>query len=575
VTFAVRRTPEFERIAALPRRALTTALAAQAAVDLTPVYATRPTARLLPRQAISIVEVSAAWGGLLFLPVGSGKTLVSFLLPTVLDARRTLLIMKGNALAKQKTPHDFSQLRRKWTSPRHPVKVVTLEWMSPERAASFLDEWDPDLIILEEADDFASTENAAVRRLDRFIRAKRDRAEEAGGLEARRKAVAVVALTGTPIRKSLMGVWHIICWCLDVDAPVPLTKTEAHMWALCIDEHDGRRPSPGPLGRTVDDARAWFRQRLLETPGVVAFDGDSCSAPLTIRVRLARECSHVDAVFERFMVEQESPGGISVSEPLSRLLFEGQAGCGLYSYWQPPPPKYWLAARRAFARLARDRIEDSQRSARPIDTDKQVVRRFGSDPIVREWMRVRGDFDDLKNRRVAWFSRATLDSCHDWLRALDMPGIVFCGSVDFARALSREARLPYYGAQGLTDDGSSIVHAKPGRSIIASWQANKKGLNLQPWPRMLIVMPPQSAKWLEQIIGRVHRQGQFEHVVVDLLATCGGTLDIFEKALAEARFARGIVALTQKVLRADIVRAEPRVTDANAFRWARRVKEAA
>jgi len=579
MTFAVRRTPEFERVDAMPRRRLTLDAAERAAAALTPVYATRPGAHLLPRQGISLSEAAACRGAWLALPVGSGKTIVSFLLPSVLDAKRTLLVMKGNALAKQKTPHDFAKLRREWRAPRRPMRIVTLEWLSTEAADGFLEEYDPDLLLFDEADDLASTTNAAVMRIDRFVRMKRDRAEDAalaGGATpedarwARRVALAVSAMTGTPIRKSLMGVWHILCWCLDTDTPLPLNAKEARMWALAVDEHDGRRPSPGPLGMTVDEAREYVRRRLLETPGVVAFDGDSCRAPLTVRIRLARECPETDAQFERFMVEQENPGGIPVSEPLTRLILEGQLGCGLYSYWDPAPPAYWAGAKRVSARFCREKIEASQQGGRPLFTDRQVQGRYKDAPEIVEWLRVRKDFDDLANRHIAWFSRAGLDSCHDWLRALDLPGIVFCGSIEFGRELAREARLPYYGAGGQTEDGSSIVHARPGRSFVASWQANKRGLNLQAWPRVLIVMPPQSAKWLEQLIGRVHRQGQTEHVVVDLLATSGGTLDVFEKALAEARFARGIVSLTQKILRADIVRATPRVTERNAFRWARR-----
>ena len=573
MTFAVRRTPEFDRIEAMPRRVLTQAHAEQCAADLTPVYATRPGASLFPRQGVSIAEAVACRGAWLALPVGSGKTPISYLLPSALHAKRTLLIMKSNALAKHKTPHDFALLRREWRPPCGTLTIKTLEWLSTEAADGFLEDQDPDLILLEESDDFASTTNAAVMRLDHFIRTKRARAEAELGVHARRDVLRVVAMTGTPIRKSLLNVWHIIMWCLDTDAPLPSSPAEVKMWALCIDEHRGRRPSPGPLGATVQAARDWVSRRLLETPGIVAFDGDSCDAPLTIRIRLARECAETNAQFERLLVEQESPGGIAIADPLSLALLEDQEGVGLYSYWDPAPPDRWLNARRAFASFSRGRIEQSQRSSRPMYTEKQVMRRESSHPIVVEWLAVRGTFDDLANRHTAWFSRAGLDSCHDWLRSLTLPGIVFCGSVEFGRALAREARIPYYGAAGQTDDGSSIVRARPGRSFVASWQANKRGLNLQGWPRMLIVMPPPSAKWIEQIIGRVHRHGQLEHVVIDLLATSGGTLDRFEKALSEARFAKSIVGLTQKILRADIIRVQPRVTDRNAFRWARKQQQ--
>ena len=151
-----------------------------------------------------------------------------------------------------------------------------------------------------------------------------------------------------------------------------------------------------------------------------------------------------------------------------------------------------------------------------------------------------------------------------------MPGIVWCGSVDFGRALAREAGLQYYGQRGQSESGGALHTAPVGESLVASGGANKKGCNLQAGPRQLITMPPQSAKWLEQIFGRSHRSGQNEHVIVDVLATSGGTLDAFEAAIAEAANVRATVSLTQKLLRADIVRARPRITAENEFRWATR-----
>jgi hypothetical protein len=105
---------------------------------------------------------------------------------------------------------------------------------------------------------------------------------------------------------------------------------------------------------------------------------------------------------------------------------------------------------------------------------------------------------------------------------------------------------------------------------VASWNANKKGFNLQPWPYQLVAMPPQSAKWLEQIFGRSHRRGQTEPVTVDVLATSGGTLDLFEAALSEAETVRDRDSLSQKILRAKIVRAKPRIAGGNDYRWATR-----
>ena len=551
---AVAHSREFERVRDLPRRALNLDTAREWAAFLTPRFALRPGAELRPWQAQSIADAVQCGGAWLALPVGQGKTLITWLLPTAMQAERTLLIVPGSLAAK--TYADFASYVDTWRAPTRPIRIETREKLATVGGAEMLDAYQPDLIIIDEADDLSNARSAAARRIDRYVR-KHD--------------VRVVAMTGTPARKSIMGYWHIVAWCLGDGAPLPLVESEARMWALALDEHSGRRPSLGPLGSTVREARAWYRRRLTETAGVVVVDEDSCTAPLTVRVRLAREDAVLDAAFARFLVELETPGGIPISDPLSRWLLDSQLGLGLYTRWNPPPPDRWRNARRNVARFVREQIDASTRSDRPLDTEAQVLRRFASHPIVREWLAVKPTFDGATE--TVWISRSALDSCLDWLRELraeGMPGIVWCGSVDFGRALAREAGLQYYGQRGQSESGGALHTAPVGESLVASWGANKKGFNLQAWPRQLITMPPQSAKWLEQIFGRSHRSGQDEHVIVDVLATSGGTLDAFEAAIAEALNVRATVSLTQKLLRADIVRARPRITAENEFRWATR-----
>ena len=551
---AVAHSREFERVRDLPRRVLDLETAREWAAFLTPRFALRPDAKLRPWQAQSIADAVQCGGAWLALPVGQGKTLITWLLPTAMQAERTLLIVPGSLAAK--TYADFASYVDTWRAPTRPIRIETREKLATVGGAEMLDAYQPDLIIIDEADDLSNARSAAARRIDRYVR-KHD--------------VRVVAMTGTPARKSIMGYWHIVAWCLGDGAPLPLVESEARMWALALDEHSGRRPSLGPLGSTVREARAWYRRRLTETAGVVVVDEDSCTAPLTVRVRLAREDAVLDAAFARFLVELETPGGIPVSDPLSRWLLDSQLGLGLYTRWDPAPPDRWRNARRNVARFVREQIDASTRSDHPLDTEAQVLRRFASHPIVQEWLAVKPTFDGATE--TVWISRSALDSCLDWLRELraeGMPGIVWCGSVDFGRALAREAGLQYYGQRGQSESGGALHTAPVGESLVASWGANKRGFNLQAWPRQLLTMPPQSAKWLEQIFGRSHRSGQNEHVIVDVLATSGGTLDAFEAAIAEALNVRATVSLTQKLLRADIVRARPRITAENEFRWATR-----
>lgn len=733
----VQHTRDFDRVRSLPRRPYDAAVAAGYAHKLTQAFrvsgASHPP--LHDVQGWSIVEVAVNRGGFLGLPVGAGKTLISFLLPAVLDSLCSLLIVPGRGLC-DKTNFEFGKLRREWREPLTPTDVRTWQELTTEGAADFLERMRPDLIMIDEADEASNPDASWVRRIDRYVLAHPE--------------VVVVLLTGTPGRKSIMNYWHLLGWALRERAPIPMSRAEANTWALALDEsrgRDGSRFKPGVLGATVELARAWYRTRLAETPGVVIMDGDSCSAPLTIRTRLAREDAVMDDVFTTFMRTMEAPGGEVVTDPLSRWRVDGQLGCGLvlYQYSEakrttcrefmsrvrgelratkiesttgggsapratrplgsqptpntfaqkngggpadlrrtgesigrvilsafengieqeallnalsfalrilitstaggrvgstgsPPPstppstrapgggassagasttggssqsitataqawfggfsatdatsrseaseiasrvwnalsntcvdlcrpPDYWRNARRALGAFVRDRIARTAAARSPLDTEAQVMRRYADHPVVKRWVELRDTF--VPSSTAIWFSAATVQSAQDWLAEDEAPGIVWTGCVEYAVALSHASRLSYYGAKGRDQHGRALHVADPSRSLIASWNANKKGFNLQPWTRQLLVMPPSSAKWLEQVFGRSHRAGQLDHVTIDFLATSGATLDLFETAIGEAGFARETIGMTQKILRAEIVRAAPHITASNRFRWAR------
>jgi hypothetical protein len=200
-----------------------------------------------------------------------------------------------------------------------------------------------------------------------------------------------------------------------------------------------------------------------------------------------------------------------------------------------------------------------------------VTRWYRRHPVIERWVAVKPTFD--AKTEAVWVSTSTIQSALDWLGESTDLGIVWCGSVDFAEALAKAAGLRYFGRKGRSRDGAMLHDAPLGESMVVSWNANKKGFNLQPWTRQLIVMPPQSAKWIEQIIGRSHRSGQEIAVFIDFLLTSGGTIDLIEKAIGEARFAKRTISLTQKILRAKVHRSTPEITASNEFRWATRKKD--
>ncbi len=555
-----RPTLEFHRVQALPRRTLTDAFARQCAAELTPLMRVRGSlAQLMPWQAAAVVEAVQNGGGILALPVGVGKTLATYLLPRAMGARRTMLVVPASA--RDKTIQDFAALFKDWGDIDTMLRIVSVQELAPESGESVLDEFRPDLIISDECHRLANRKSSAARRIDRYIVKHQD-------------AVRFVGLTGTLSRKSILSYWHLLCWALRDRAPVPRNEGEAEAWAAALDMTSGAwagAADPGVLGRTQDHARSWYRSRLLETPGVVVVDVDSAGAvPLTLRWRVGKPCPEMDTVFERFLVEQENPAGIPVTDGLSRWRLDAQAGCGLYLRYRYPPPPPWVVARRESARFVRDTIEESTHWARPLDTEAQVFRRFPTAQEVQNWKRVGPTFEP--ETEAVWFSSAAVEDALAWLRESPTPGVIWCGGVEFARAVATAAGLSYYGAEGKDQNGRFLNRAPPNRSLVASWNACGTGFNLQAWRRAIVFQFPQSSRDLEQLIGRHHRQGQKEPIVVDFYVSSGGSADAFEMAVREAETVKAREGLTQKILRARIVRAELPRGGASEFRWARRTR---
>jgi len=555
---SIRRTVCFSRVEALPRRKLTKEDAEAWAEALTPDLLCRgAVGRLLPWQGMSLYECAENNGGWLGLPVGIGKTLICELLPTVMQSRSAVLILPS--ALKDKTYEDRAELLGTWRLANPPPRIITLAELANQNNGTLLEDIQPDLLIIDEADGVANLEAGCALKIDEYIEAH--------------PGARTVCMSGTPGRSSIMNYWHHLKWCLRDRAPVPRLASEAKTWAAAIDHQRGSRTQrvrPGVMGRTIAEARTWFAKRLRETPGVVIVDGDSAAhIPISVTIQPVSEDAEIDKHMTKFRRRMVNPAGIPVSDPLSRFRMESQIGSGVYQYYDPPPPEPWAVARRNLARLVRGRT-GRKHKGRLLATEAQILRAEAENPIVLQWQRIKDSF--VPNIEVEWLSRSVVHYICDWVAALDEPAIIWSGFTEFAEALEKASGLDYYGPRGMTRNGRPLRRADTGKSMIASWHANKRGFNLQPWCRQGIVQPPQSAKWLEQMFGRSHRTGQDRAIEIYLFATSGGTYDGFYTAIDEAKFAKATVGITQKILRADITCIDPRVTPSNKYRWARGVK---
>jgi len=525
---------------------------------------------LRPVQAIALYEAMEVGG--LFGPmrVGSGKTLVTLLLPYVLEAKRPVLLVP--AMLIEKTWRDRAELAKHWKLPTN-LQLISYEMLGLVQSARKLDYIQPDLIIADEVHMLKNHSAGRTRRVTRFMREHPE--------------TKFVGVSGTVMKASVKDFAHVLRWALKDVAPIPATDDEVAAWADALDEKVkplGRR-KPGalfdlaPKGEVaaggITEARRVFQRRLLETRGVVASsrtDGVTCSlrvsaleyTPASITEEHIRNMRYgvKDAAGEYVVAPWSTPDGWTFSQAIEFRMYLRQLALGFHSVWDPRPPPAWVIARREWAVFVRETLSHS----RTLDTELQVANAVDAGRLetrtLADWRAVKDSY--TVRPKDVWHDDAAIQAAAKWMDK--EKGIVWCEHVFFARKLAAATGATYYGANGMSDAGESITLVKPGRAIIASVQANATGRNLQMFSTNLITSCPPGPAIVEQLIGRTHRDGQeADEVTVDILLGCKEHYDAFHRALEGARAAADTLGHDQKLLLADLC--FPRIDDRKGPLW--------
>lgn len=577
MTDTVSYTGEFQRIASLPRRVWSTNDLAYLASALTEILR-RPSGRmkLRPAQALGLHDAGVERGLFGALGVGEGKTLLSFLLPLVMNAQRPLLLLPAALIENaQRERYKLSQHWQIATS----LRIFSLNMLGLVQAERELENYSPDLIIVDEAHRLKNKRAAVTRRIARYMHD--------------RPYTMFAALSGSFIDHSIKEFAHILLWCLKLKAPIPINNDEIDEWAEVLD-HDGRptfvqeRRSPGALLSlcTPEEraqypeqiaARHGFRRRLTETPGVVATVGEGEDVGCSIYVRAIRHA--VKPITEENFLKlrgdstDENSGWILPDDhELTRAAdvwrHAQELALGLHYQWDPRPPDDWLYARTEWKRFVRDTISRS----RTFDSELHVANACDAGRLdgakLERWREVRDTFK--ANVVPIWHDESAILACADWMKK---PGIVWTEHRFFAWALSKYTGLPYFGEEGYSAEGVYIEDCKPGIACVASIDANREGKNLQHlWSRNLIVCPPKSGAWLEQLIARTHRPGQTaDEVIVDILLGCRENFDAIQNAVAASQAVQELSGKKQKLLMATrTLPTEEEIDMLKSPRWIRR-----
>lgn len=579
---AVERTPELERILALPRRDLDLAAATQLAQAISNRWRYNDGFKvgmmtLWPIQAAALAELYQCGGVVCPVGVGVGKTLISLFAPIITGCVRPMLIIP--AKLRTKTRIDIARYNQHFRLGS--IYVETYERLGRVQGAEILESFQPDILILDEAQRVKNRSAAVTRRIRRYIQTH--------------PTVRVVVLSGTITSRSLRDYAHLLEWAFRSKSPAPQVFEVLEEWCGAIDEkvtswgsgtgrlHPGAlsalynneeaaRSSTDPIGA----ARAAMRRRVVETPGVVSSTDAGVSTSLWVDIARKPPGAKATEAIRELRQTWTTPCGYELSSPLEVWRHELEMQLGFYYLWEPPAPEEWLHARSQWATVVRHVIKTNGR----LDSELQVAQAMTREnnplrvvahgkygPIdgqqaLEQWQLIRPTF--TPNPVATWIDDTYLRAAAKW--AAEGPGIIWTIHVPFAQRLAELTGLPVYAAQGkgqqrvspkdttLRANGMVIEEEKGNRPIIASVQSNGEGRNLQAFHRNLVVCPPPTGQMWEQLIGRTHRQGQTaDEVSFDVWLGTQAAYNGMAQVLRDARYIADSTGNPQRLNFADLV----------------------
>lgn len=494
---------------------------------------------LRPVQEEALAAILHSRGGVLPIGVGHGKTLISYLAPTVLGAKRPLLLLPSAMVAA--AAREFASYASHFVNPKG-MRVLAYSALSTASGARALDEYEPDLIIADEAHKLRHRTAARTKRVERYIHEHRP---------------MFLAMSGTLTAKSIKDFAHLVFWALGEQSPMPLVGYHLDAWAACVDVGGiptGRdwstvRPLldrfsvPADTGSKKHNVRVAFQRRMNSAPGVVATQESSVDCALTFDRIDGRRCplpSRVGKLIAEVQATGMTPDKEDVMEDdvsMWRLLRQLSLGFWYKWDWDAVGGKdhEWLEARSGWHRWMRRELQT--RSAPGYDSPLLVRNTLTrEDRKPGELLRWEAVSDRPVPPTVAvWESSEVMSWVLQTVRAAKDPTLIWYESVAVGEALAALG-IPL-GLSGRVDTCALRI------------RVHGVGQNLQGWSSNLIIEPPPSGAVWEQLLGRTHRAGQTaDEVRVAVLSHTGAFQDAWTKARVDAQYLQASQGQKQKLL---------------------------
>jgi hypothetical protein len=494
--------PEFRRVDALPRREFDPKSCAPAPWE---AELWRPegcgrercvyNGGLLPTQRAACQEGLARRGLVGSLGLGHGKTLISFLLATLLQPGPVVLLVSPSL--RQQTRAAWEHLSKHWKLA--PVHVVAYSELSSPKHGDVLERLAPRVVVADEAHCLANPKAARTKRFLRYF--------------AGNPGTLFVALSGTLTNRSLRDWGHLSRLALGPGSPAPVGFKVIEDWSFAVDDMgEGMEPAPGGAlnrwCRPDETTREGWGRRVRETPGVAATRSQECDATLVLRERRIKLPEQVDVALTRLRKLWVRPDGVELASGPEFYRHARTLSMGFYLRWVEQPPQDWLEARKAWVSERSGFL--SRRSTPGLDSpalyEQAVISGRVASRSYQRWKDVEHQF--RPTTEPVWLSEFMVQDVAALVQR-GSPLVVWSRHPAFGAAVAEAAGIPYYGA-GKTAELLLLeeCETRGDRSIVVSLQSHYQGRNMQAWSHAIWPGFSANGRVVEQCLGRLHRQGQ-------------------------------------------------------------------
>ncbi len=513
---------------------------------------------LRPIQESALRELLTYKGAFVSARVGAGKTLISLLAGTVIEAKRPLLLVP--AKLKEKTLREAKEYGKTWNITL-PI-IVSYELLGRTSGAEVLGTLLPDLIILDEAHKVSNTNAAVTRRVGRYLQGD--------------PSVRVLAMSGTLTRRDLKDFAHIARWCCKDYAPVPKKWPVLEQWSLALgaSTNPWERPRLGALREAfapecspIEDAygavRKGYAERIWATPTCLQTTDGLAGVGLEIGKAPFKIPPKALSAIKEMQKTWCTPNGDEIVQATELYAHAKELSQGFYYRWTEKAPKAWMEARRAWKSWMRETLNNSRTYDSPLQVENAVKSGALQCNFYEPWMLVRETFKP--KTEAVWIDDSLIKAVASY--KFERPTLVWVEHDAVGQALST-CSIGYYGARGelrtVRHGGLLDVHRRALRqvsktieacegqaTVAASIAANAEGRNLQQWSHNLVLSPPSMGSTWEQLLGRTHRDGQTADTVdVMVYAPTDLHANALTKAKHYAKYIQDTTGQEQKLLSA-------------------------